>query len=177
MLAPILSSYFHLTSSAPYAKIDFIHESFKEYLLAEYYIKSLLLDKPYRLHVGIPSEETVLFLDGLLRFIDESRSPLNLPVKVFLESFLPGGNASQQDLDLPQCVLMNLIKNAQNVVEDEQLLFHQTGEDQTKELWNVVSIPSTKYDELWINRWISLMAEMRSKEKEIVIASDLCRKI
>jgi hypothetical protein len=40
ILHPILTSYFHLipTGKAASPTVDFIHESFKEYLLAEYYV-------------------------------------------------------------------------------------------------------------------------------------------
>lgn len=103
VLAPIISSYFYLTSSAPYARIDFIHESFKEYLLAEYYIESLLFDRPYRLNVGIPSYETMLFLDQLLDFFIEdtkgeySSSPLPFrqDINRFLKSLLSSSSHEQ----------------------------------------------------------------------------------
>jgi hypothetical protein len=92
-LEPIISSYFYLTSPEPRARIDFIHSSFKEYLLAEYYIESLLLDKPYRLNVGMPSSETMTFLNRLLEFLfndDDSEQPsaINHERNRFLKSFV-----------------------------------------------------------------------------------------
>jgi hypothetical protein len=43
-----------------------IHESFKEYLLAEYYYESIKSGKMHRLNVGLPSMETMEFLKGLI---------------------------------------------------------------------------------------------------------------
>ena len=70
-----------------------------------------------------------------------------------------------------------------DVVEEEQLVFHQTGKDETKELWNVVSIPSTKYDELWIHRWISLYIfgkldlQRKQNKSELIDNKELSRLI
>jgi hypothetical protein len=46
ILEPILTSYFYLHSeNFGEELIDFMHNSLKEYLLAEYYIESLLIEK------------------------------------------------------------------------------------------------------------------------------------
>ncbi|RLI45693.1 hypothetical protein DRO69_04740 [Candidatus Bathyarchaeota archaeon] len=68
-LKPILTSYYFLsgTSGDPIGekmmKVDFIHESFKEYFLAEYYYEKIKNRKMHMLNVGIPSEETMNFLN------------------------------------------------------------------------------------------------------------------
>jgi len=51
--------------------IDFVHSSFKEYLLAEYYIESLLEKKTYRLNARIPSKDTIDFLNGIIALLQE----------------------------------------------------------------------------------------------------------
>jgi hypothetical protein len=61
LLKPILSRL-QPEEKRPYTTIDFIHRTFKEYLLAEYYIESLLKHKPYRLNIGTPTKETIDFL-------------------------------------------------------------------------------------------------------------------
>ena len=68
ILEGILTSYFHLPVSNQGKIVDFIHETFKEYLLAEYFLE-ILLNKTntHRLNLGVPSEETIHFLDGLLK--------------------------------------------------------------------------------------------------------------
>jgi len=56
--------------------IDFLHSSFREYLLAEYYIESLLEDKPYNLDICLPTSETMLYFDGLLEMIGKTDKPI-----------------------------------------------------------------------------------------------------
>ena len=67
-----LTSYFYLSGKTTRDKtIDFIHKSFKEHHLAEYYIENMLdhSNKHY-LNVGIPSEQTINHLAGLLEIIN-----------------------------------------------------------------------------------------------------------
>jgi hypothetical protein len=67
-IEPIISSYFYLANKTKGKIIDFMHSSFKEYLLAEYYIESLLNDKIQ--NIGIPSEVTIQFLEGLVKILN-----------------------------------------------------------------------------------------------------------
>jgi uncharacterized protein YjbI with pentapeptide repeats len=69
-LSTILSTYF-FSVSADYTekKIEFLHKSFSEYLIAEYYIESILDERLHRLNIGLASSETVSFLDDLLKLI------------------------------------------------------------------------------------------------------------
>ena len=69
VLDPILTSYFYLQGPAFDMSVDFIHKSFREYFLAEYYLESILNYKGHYLNVGIPSPETLSFLDGLLELL------------------------------------------------------------------------------------------------------------
>jgi hypothetical protein len=48
-----------------------LHKSFQEYLLAENYIESILLNKGFRLNIGKPSELTIEFLPGLISMIND----------------------------------------------------------------------------------------------------------
>jgi hypothetical protein len=73
MLSTILTSYFKLDEkSNGKHSVDFLHKSFQEYLLAEYYIESILHNKGYRLNVGQPSDVTIDFLSSLLSMIKDS---------------------------------------------------------------------------------------------------------
>lgn len=75
VLDPILTSYFYLQSTTALdMPMDFIHKSFGEYFLAEYYLESILNNKGYYLNVGIPSQETISFLDGLLELLSENKN-------------------------------------------------------------------------------------------------------
>ena len=68
--------------------VEFIHKSFKEYLLAEYYLECVFENKWWKLLVGVPSEETIDFLEGIIEILcnainDKEDSELCKP---FLES-------------------------------------------------------------------------------------------
>jgi uncharacterized protein YjbI with pentapeptide repeats len=159
VLAPIISSYFYSEGLSSDPKLDFIHESFKEYLLAEYYIESLLTNepKPYRLNVGIPSHETIMFLDGLLKLISTDDIKNNkYSLMPYVDRFLKSLSASQEE----QIEITNaksiLITNVLRSCEDENIVFHRENEREEKELWNTVAVHYTKYQELWMYRWISL---------------------
>ena len=73
----ILTSYFKLNNRNNKHSIDFLHKSFQEYLLAEYYIESILQGKGYRLNVGKPSSVTIDFLSSLLDVIRENEKEEN----------------------------------------------------------------------------------------------------
>ncbi len=66
-IKPIIDSYFK--SGQNNESIEFLHQSFQEYLLAEYYIECVLMDKRDRLRMPIPSEVTVNFFESLLDLI------------------------------------------------------------------------------------------------------------
>ena len=50
-----LSYFFYLRNTTKGKILEFIHKTFKEYLLAEYYLESILENKPHRLNVRMPS--------------------------------------------------------------------------------------------------------------------------
>jgi uncharacterized protein YjbI with pentapeptide repeats len=154
-LSQVISSYFYSEGSGSDAKINFIHESFKEYLLAEYYIESLLMDKPYRLNIGIPNEETISFLYGLLQLISKNvTSSLESKVDRFLGSL--STNTESKERLKKISVKSILINNARTTLENEQVVFHQQTNVEKNELWNVISLAASRYQDLWIHRWISM---------------------
>jgi len=58
----IISSHFYTLSGREYEeKIYFLHKSFVEYLLAEYYIESFLANEPYRINLKILTLEPCYF--------------------------------------------------------------------------------------------------------------------
>jgi NACHT domain len=65
--------FFYKRPSTKGEIIDFVHKTFKEYLLAEYYIESLVIDKIPRLNTRAPSKEVILFLDGLVDLLGEAK--------------------------------------------------------------------------------------------------------
>lgn len=62
----LISTYFY-TSNDYSERLDFIHRSFEEYLLAEFYIECLLRNEPFRVNLKIPTNVTIQFFNGLLQ--------------------------------------------------------------------------------------------------------------
>jgi uncharacterized protein YjbI with pentapeptide repeats len=159
ILDPIISSYFYLTSSQSYSKVDFIHSSFKEYLTAEYYIESLLLNKPYRLNVGLPSSETIMFLDGLLKLLfNDNTRQTSVEIRErdrLLKSFM--SSANDQGIRIAK-LRSGLINSAISTFTNPQIVFDtkSKAKRQEKEIWDTVELSSFRYPELWIHRWLCL---------------------
>lgn len=155
VLDPILTSYFYLQSiTATDMYVDFIHKSFTEYFLAEYYLESILNNKGHYLNVGIPSQETISFLDGLLELLLENKNEslkeyANILTKSLLSQTNQQDNLSQSD------ITQTLWKNAQRYYEEE-LIILQTKSYESDKIWFIADFPISKYAELWIHRWLSL---------------------
>ncbi len=153
IIEPILSSYFYLQGSTTDDKtIDFIHKSFREYLLAEYYIESIVNDKIHYLNVGIPTYETILFLDGLLEILLFKEYDEKL--RDFIDTFFPIGERGQIT---KLTLLSKLKKNAQACFESEQIIYHS--EEQSfpnNNAWNLSELSISKYPSLLVHRWIAL---------------------
>jgi uncharacterized protein YjbI with pentapeptide repeats len=154
MLDPILTSYFYLQSTALDISMDFIHKSFREYFLAEYYLESILNDRVHYLNVGIPSPETVSFLDGLLELLLENQNEiLKEHANIITKSLL--SQTHQQDNRSLSDMIQILWKNAQRYYEEELIIF-ETERYESNKKWLIADFPISKYAELWIHRWLSL---------------------
>jgi hypothetical protein len=148
VLMPILTSYFYLDSTSPLdMSVDFIHKSFGEYLLAEYYIDSIFEDKIHYLSVGVPTSETLKFLTGLLELLKNEKKDDNNSVN-FINSFAFSQGNDRRSL------LTNFIKNAQRFFEEEQIIY-QTGKSQQDGIWELTRFPTFRYNELSIHRWLT----------------------
>jgi hypothetical protein len=181
-LRPILTSYFRLgpTRKASSPMVDFIHESFKEYLLAEYYLESILADRYYRLNVGIPSKETIEFIDGMLELImkDHSSERVKEIARELVESL-----SSDQTITLSEA-REDIITNSKKFLENERIVLVFTDENDDmnmeykNELWITSKLISARrYGQLWIHRWLSMHvyskldqgAPIKGKKLELLI--------
>ncbi len=156
-----LTSYFYLSGKTTRDKtIDFIHKSFKEHLLAEYYIENMLdYDNKHHLNVGIPSEQTINHLSGLLEIVNNEDKNLAEQTDNFIMSLK---NQQQHGKTLKEI----LVDNATKIFESEEIVvFHSKRNDKME--WNIIHIPSNKYRDLWIHRWLSLyiLKTLASKSK------------
>jgi uncharacterized protein YjbI with pentapeptide repeats/nucleoside phosphorylase len=157
LLDLFLTSYFYRSPQKIVSKkIEFIHKSFEEYLLAEYYYESIrdgIRDgKMYRLNAGEPSIETMEFLNGLIGILKDKEA------KEFLRKIIDE-NPLIKDEDRQK-----IIENSRRIVESEAIII-KAGEEEKEEIWKEVRISS---DELWLYRWIALSVFAWLHENETI---------
>ena len=130
--------------------ISFLHKSFIEHLLAEYYIDSVTLPYEigkYYLNIGMPSEETLGHLQGLLSFIENTSGSFKKQIETFADSL----HRSQSDLK------QVIIDNAKRIFEAEEIILQKDKLDRDGNgIWLSLTVPPYKYSHLWIHRWLSL---------------------
>jgi len=147
-LEPLITSYFYRSSNGMASRrIEFIHKSFQEYLLAEYYYECIKEGKVHWLNVGMPSEETMLFLKGLVQMLQAK------DVENILES-IDGENRFIKSSDRDR-----ILENARKIAEGETLILRHLSKQtptQTHELWTIVELPSDALELAMIHRWIAL---------------------
>ncbi len=139
-----------------------MHTDFKEYLLAESYLESIIKDKPYRLNVGVPSKETISFLDGLLQFIAKGEDSY---FKRYADRLLESFNDTEFDYEKkcqskPSLAVDVIREKSKMYIQDEHIIF-QIVDDSAREIWRIAQIQTNQYQNLWIHRWISLFVLSR----------------
>jgi len=198
MLEPILTSYFYFQAETEGASnvsreelLDFMHESLKEYLVAEYYIESLFNDnKQHRLCIGIPNEETIKFLDGLLELLKNAN---NKSVKNQLSKFIKSlpdhqGRNNDGQFTMPSSLLSTItnndtiivdnakekiITNARIAFEEEKIVYRANlvAVADELEIWKSAMVSIDRYYELWLHRWLSvyILSKLRPSNNNTII--------
>jgi uncharacterized protein YjbI with pentapeptide repeats/nucleoside phosphorylase len=162
-LKPILTSYLYRSSDELVSKrIDFIHKSFKEYLLAEYYYESIKNGKMYRLNVGLPSMETMEFLKGLIEVSN------NAEAKGLLKQVEGEPPTIFEKID-------KIAENAKSFLEDESLTLASSIHDE--ECWQIAHPGHINYEHIWMHRWISLCILKWIKPEEKIDIKKIARLI
>jgi len=143
---PLITSYFHRsTNGIGSQKIEFIHKSFQEYLLAEYYYECIKEGKAHWLNVGIPSEETMSFLKGLVQMLEY------YSVQEVLKS-IDGENAFIKTEDREKVFI-----NSKNITEDESYILPATKTEIVEhKFWTKINISADHHPLMWMHRWIAL---------------------
>jgi hypothetical protein len=128
----------------------------------------LLECKPHRLNIGIPSEETIEFLYGLLELlkgpIDGGNDNNNNNVQkniTNIEKYLVSDETSLlgslNKRDKREEAITQLISSANKCIESEDIFFPESKEImKIDEKWKKVQINSNDFKNLWIYRWLSL---------------------
>ena len=151
-----LTSYFYMQEE----RIEFIHDSFKEYCLAEYYYESIKEGKWWRLNVGMPSEETIDFLIGLVEILKNYESIESISISPIIK---------YDDINI-------LKNNAKQFVESEELLV-TNAEITDEEIWKHIKLTKYDYEHLWLYRWISLSMLKWLDPEEVIVKEKLIRLI
>jgi uncharacterized protein YjbI with pentapeptide repeats len=116
----LISSYFYVKGTKDYEqRIDFIHKSFIEYLLAEFYLECCLNHQISKINMSALSLETVVFLEGLLSLF---KSENNNICSSLIESF---GIAYQTNQDVKD----ELLQLAESCFNDEKILIPEDNGD------------------------------------------------
>jgi uncharacterized protein YjbI with pentapeptide repeats len=154
---PILTSYFTQRTDGLKYMVDFIHESFKEYLLAEYYLESIIENKVHRLYVGNPSSETIEFLDGLLQLFKENRASTGLDEddQLFLKSFMHYDGEKRIDFVSYTSLCTKLTEFAQDLLYN-QIFVASQNTSSIEELWTIFD-PGEESRFHWFHRWMAII--------------------
>ncbi len=136
----LISSYFYITEDDNYEeRIDFIHKSFIEYLLAEYYLECCFTFQPHNINMSLLNAETISFLEGILELL---KPQAGNEYQKILRSF--GFNSEENITD-------SLIKTGESFFEQEKLLV-PTSNIEYPSTENIIKIPN-----LQNHRWIGIM--------------------
>jgi uncharacterized protein YjbI with pentapeptide repeats len=160
-LEPILTSYFRKNTRDDARYYDFIHESFKEYLVAEHYVESILNGTIVHLNVSKPSKETMQFLDGFLELLQLNNPTIISSFLSSYESFFRTFAAVPKSEPLTEILKNfreNIKNNSKSFFEDKSIIVSKKNliRNSSDANYFVLGIHSEDYKIMWIHRWISL---------------------
>ena len=156
-IEPILTSYFYLSEKPlEYELIEFLHRSFHEYFLAEYYIECMLEAKPFRLNVGVPSEATMMFLDGLLDILITKNFRYTIFKSEFLSVFRYKDESTLQTFDSDDLEKAKelILKNAMDIIDNCNLFVMQSAISCEK--WMPIKLQNNNLANMVVHQWIAL---------------------
>jgi uncharacterized protein YjbI with pentapeptide repeats len=182
-LRKVLNNYFDTPQleSSDDRRVLFHHSTFKEYLMAEDFIETLLIGKDdnvlnstYWMNVAIPTIESMQFLEGLLGLI--KKSTISDTISKWIDKNEGSLFNSFKDGDWRRDPVRNLLRNSSNVINDHavSLLIDYFDEDKKHKVQFVkynLSFETARYNNsfarerdrsineyqnLWIRRWIAL---------------------
>jgi uncharacterized protein YjbI with pentapeptide repeats len=158
----VLTSYFKLNKKGNNKhSVEFLHKSFQEYLLAEYYIESILYNEGFRLNIGQPSDVTIEFLVSLLSLIkNHEKKEYEKYLLRIIRSVYPN-KADWSDENIMQIVKVirnHLMDNALKIFEENKIVFSDF-ENKTlnSEYWKIKDVPTySEYYKNFLYKAISL---------------------
>ena len=136
--------------------IKFVHETFKEYLLAECYF-GCLVEKLNWMNIGSPSKETVEFLKGLLQLLNTNNENIRKYVEEIINiepSLLKSFESEDED---------NNTKGPTRIsIDDVRERIIDTARNSILNGQNILLLDLNRrrdiYENSWIYKWIALYA-------------------
>lgn len=177
-LEPLLTSYFYLHFSIKGKIVDFIHLTFKEYLLAEYYLENMLENKLYRLNVGFPQNDTILFLDGLIDILKEAERD-DMLAKYVSHSETSLLNSLNYNKGITSA-LKDLRQTAKHGLNEENIILLKSSDTnnndfQVHNMWKQIDISNSDFEDSWLHKWIMLFINRKLKDDQKLDKNKLCK--
>lgn len=155
-IEPILSTYISFKDSKEI--LEFGHKTFKEYLIAEYYLENLLKDElPILLNSEIPSKETIDFLQGLIELLKAKKPEIREYVykpddkhknlQTLFGSF-------EYDTSI-KLATEKIISNSKDIIFNKDLLSTSNDISNIAKMFNDRQISLNSFKNVWLFKWIS----------------------
>jgi hypothetical protein len=177
----ISSYFFYFRYSTKGKTVDFVHKTFEEYLLAEYYLECVLTNRIRRLNLIIPSKDTIDFLDGLiglLRSNDASVKGFMMTEGTSLLRSFDVDNNLIESSDHQDLIFNQLTEITKNTIIDEEIFVPTTDNEKSID-YDIGRLVIHKYELLWIGKWISLYIfnhlDLQKKDKRDISNQKLSR--
>jgi hypothetical protein len=129
---------------------------FPDYLLAEYYLQSILNDDETNLVIGMPSKETIFFLSGLIDLLKiNNANTIQIGEEDDTEIFKIFEQYDQGKLPHTNDNLVKRLNDvATKMFNNEDIIVPKYNAINGRS--KLIHIPGNEYRNIWINRWISL---------------------
>jgi hypothetical protein len=155
----IMESYVYTTQQGKVRIYDFIHKSFQEYLLAEYYYDNIKNGNITMLNVGLPSRECIEFLHGLIDILNNYDRVKDMLIKEESE----GEFIKKDDKN-------RIVDNAKKVLKKDSIIIFN--EDKISNYTGFIELKLDNYtkriENLFVDKWIAIsILALLNKLKEV----------
>lgn len=155
-IEPILSTYISFKDSKEI--LEFGHKTFKEYLIAEYYLENLLKDEqPILLNSEIPSKETIDFLQGLIELLKAKKPEIREYVYKPDDKYknlqtLFGSFEYNASIEL---ATEKIISNSKDIIFNKDLLSISNDISNISTMLNDRQVSFNSFQNIWLFKWVS----------------------
>jgi uncharacterized protein YjbI with pentapeptide repeats len=146
----LISTYFSTSvDEQGTERLEFIHKSFGEYLLAEFYIESLVNGKYHRLMGVEPSSETYDFLHGLIEFLTTDEES----IKKYSKHLISTIYEDKENIELERFI-QDLQFNSIKFIKEQKLGLENVPREEL--LWTLWPLEIKDFKKIWNSKWIGI---------------------